>query len=301
MDPDTDIDLDEDEDEDLEDQLDDGGGDPVADDELPDELLSEEERTAKAQRIKDKAADEERKRRQGEDDRLKNVITEAFAGVRSAPEHREPDRQAPAKPIRLTADQRAALNQKILEDPEGLVKLYESAEERAYQRAMTDFRQGTAPAASILGESVAERFATRMLREDTLGRQIEPFFNELLEGYDLSSLAAMSQDERKRSLEDLWDVAAGRMVRKKGKVRTQVSPGVARGAGGSGRMQRRRQKYKMSDAEKAQMMASAVTPEGKDRMRRAILEIENGVITDPAIARMVDDSVRFTENTRAAI
>jgi hypothetical protein len=123
----------------------------------------------------------------------------------------------------------------------------------------------------------------------------------------VSSLAGMSHEDRKRTLGDYWDIAAGRLLREKGKVRRNVSPGVARGAGGSGTATRRRVKYTMSEKEKKQLYDSARGTDGtisdtaKARVARQIAEIEHGVTSDPEIARVVGENSRFAEMARTVI
>lgn len=291
-----------------EEQLGGGGEGDEQLDELPEILLTpsqlEERQKAEAER-------QEQDRRSREDAEARAVTQglRAFLDqVRQPQAPPEEQVQQPAGPRvlpQLTPEKRREITQAVLQDPEGIAKLYENAIAVGRQLAAEDIRtspEGVA-ALQVTAEGFADKFAAKMLKDpsEKLARQIEPYYNGVLAEYDLIELARMSKPERDRWLANAWDIAAGRMNRQKiAAIPQPQPPGVARGSGQRAGAPQRRVRIRMTEAEKKSVRDSLRGyPNGAELAEKQIAQMEAGVTDDPKIAAAVDSSIRFSRAVRA--
>lgn len=278
----------------------------IEEEEMPDDLLSpaelEERKREREARPKTPAEPRE------EDERQRTAIREEFRGIFTGlggAATQDGGQAAPAKPqrpvrVKLTDEQAQALSDKILSAPGGIARALEAAVELGRRGALEDVAAESGGLLQTTGETVAEKFATRKMRDpsEKFANQIEKEYNTILEGYDLSELARMDVSARNRWLDSIWDQAGGRVLRAKATVKPASSPGVGRGAGARSGPPNRTSRVvtRLSESDKQQLYNTLPkTEEGRRRGARQIWEIEHGVTSDAKIARAVGDASRFSE------
>lgn len=276
---------------------------PAEEEEMPDDLLTPAEL---AERTRERAERQPAPRESEPVDRsaLTAELREIFSGLRqpAQPERAAPPAARPElQPFTLSEEKAAELTEKILSQQGGLAKALAWAVNEGDKRAtarMAGSNEGQA-AMQAAGASFADRFVARKLREPEtrFGKAVEPIFQQMLEGFNLSDLASMAPDDRNEWLDGIWERATGRTLIQKATTKRPPSPGVARGAGSkpSG-ANRGRVVIRLSESEKKQVYATLpTTEEGRKRGARQIWEIEHGVTSDATVRRAVGDSMRFSD------
>ena len=277
------------------------------DEEMPEHLLTEAELE---ERNREKASKPAPVAKPADDEGARAAVRDELAQIfgtlrqQSAPAGGAPAGPVSpqqAKAVRLTDEQAAKLSEQILSSPGGIARALEAAVELGERRGAARIA-GDPAAVGMLqttGETIADRFAARMLRDPAqkFSKQIAPKFDEALRGYDLSELARMPAAERDAWLESLWKNVGYDALISKAVARPAPSPGVSRGAGARGGAPgRTRVVIQLSESDKQSIYKTLPnSPEGRKKAERQIWEIEHGVTSNPAVARAVEDSRRFGE------
>lgn len=274
-------------------------------DDLPDVLLSEDqlaERTAKRERA---AEDERIARSQADRDAVSEGLREFLTQIKSSQpaQPAQPQVQQQQQPQGMSAERAAELTQQILTDPGGIAKALERAIMIGRRMATEDIRSSPEGQAALQSsaEVFADKFKASKLRDpdEKFARQIERHFDDVIEGYELSDVARMPKVDRDRWFEERWEIAAGRLMRQKGRIAQPPSLGVGRGSGGRQGPPQNRVRIKMTEAEKKSIYRSLPnTDEGRKMAERQIAEIEFGRTSSPTVARAVAESIRFSDAVR---
>jgi hypothetical protein len=273
---------------------------PEVPDDIPEDLLTDEQRAARATR-KQREDDEKQRSRQADNDQFVSALREVFSGMR--PQQQAPQAAPQAAPPQqgpppITKERAAEITRKILEEEDGLYRALDWAANVGAQRAVASIRSQAGGVMAASADSIVDRFASRKLAGGGMAKAIEPFFQKLVDEHDLSQIAALSREERDSQLENLWRMAAGDMVQEKGRLTGPKSPGIARGTSAGG-VRARATRQRMSEAEKKQVYAVFPnTKEGRERAQRQIAKIEWGVEDNPEIARQTAESLRFSDMSR---
>ena len=286
------------------------GAPPTPEDEeeeMPEDLLTEEELVA---RRAARGVDEPKEPRARDDDRsaLVSELREIFGAIAPQQPTREAER-APAAyqpPPPPTPEKLQELTDKILSEPGGLAKALLWARKAGAQDALAQMATSSEgrSAMEASAETFTDRFVARKLRDPgtKFGKAIEPVFQEMLNGMDLTPLVSMTKADRDAWFEETWERAGFRAITRQAGAKKPPSPGVARGAGarpggpgaGKGRVVMR-----MSEQQKRDMRAASPRlysgAEGEKLFQRHVWEIEHGMTSNAQVRAMTRASVQFGE------
>jgi hypothetical protein len=276
--------------------------------EMPDDLLTDEER---AERTRERAGRAPVAPVRETEDRSAVVaeLREIFQGLRQeqpAAQPREQDRRVPAElqPFVLSEEQAQRLTDKALTEPGGIAKLIAAAVNIGDKRAMARMANSSEGQSAL--QSSGRVFVNDYLEDrlddpkEKYAKAIKPYFKEILAGYNVAELASMNQADRTAWFDEQWERATGRAYSRKAVTKAAPSPGVARGAGarpgapGVGRVV-----IKMTDQQKKDLRAASPRlfsgEEGEKRFRRQVWEIEHSMTGNPTVRALTRESVRFGE------
>jgi hypothetical protein len=188
-------------------------------------------------------------------------LTGALVGAYNQIIQSQPRQQhVPTNPLdAMTAEQRQQLNDRFLTDPLGAARYVQdittqAVEQRIYQQAI--------PLIQTSANGIVETFKTKKQRSDPYFAKIEPLFDRLMVGVDITPLVNMNQATRDHELELRWknaraDVLDAELKRAKPEPTLLSDPGTnqpANPVADSPWLANMKAQYKFTDAQIAEIL-----------------------------------------------
>ena len=246
---------------------------PVTDD-LPEELLSQEEKDERAA-----AAEAEAKAEADRKAAETNAVIEKFSGILKvledapAPRSAAPPPEQPQQPQPPTQAQIDEWNDKLRElSVTHPLEYQRLTQQMAEQRILSQ----AGPILESAGEGFIERFKSEKKGESRFFAQIEKLFEQEMSDLPPQALLQMNSQQRKAELTRRWKAAAGEFFENNAKPTQQLATTASRGtsvAPSAGSRNGRQKVLELTDGEKVALLRAL----GKEKAKAEIARIEYGL------------------------